>query len=226
MNGDIKTIYNVHEELAQWRTALAAAFALAGFKAVYHELKTSGCRIGEFHVTRDSDDIRYKVEFQSGIKTTGSWAQNNVKRTAVCLVEVLNPVGGIHVKFKGYSPEKVEKIVAYAGLFITQKQARETAVEAKRKRATVARAVWTDSGVTIPDWMHTSANTERDEDVGTFSVYFSEHSKTYGMKRLTPGQIGRIAAYIQSVIAEPPVDVAEKELVEKILKHEGRPTNI
>ena len=42
------------------------------------------------------------------------------------------------------------------------------------------------------------------------------------LKKLTPPQIARIAGYIAGVIAEPPVDHPEQELITKLLQHEGK----
>lgn len=211
-------INRVEATLTEWSTALTDAFIKAGHAVTYHPFNNGTHRLGTMHVTKPGDENHncYKIEFERKLEVVDG------ERVVFCGVEVYNPNGGLHVHLKGFSAKKVAKVVEYAALYLQKRIENDANVEAKRVRTGAARKVWEDSKVELPDWMSALANVDKDEDVGTFRLLFYDHRVNYGLMKLTPQQIGKIARYIVEIASEPSVRQQEIDLAYKLAQHEGK----
>lgn len=209
------------DTLAQWLACIINAMSAANMVASY-ATTNSGSYLGEMTVYRNgvSPEIKYTIKFLRKLYIDGG------KRVLRAEVMAYNPKGGLTVHLKGFASTKVDKLVEYATTVISQRVEQNTFNNAKRKRTTAAKELWRQSGVELPDWMSAEPNVNNDENLGTFYVLFHEHRNNYGLKFLTPQQIGRIASHIQQVINEPSVQQAEKELAAKLLGHEGKCSHV
>ena len=195
-------INTVTETLVQWKAGIVNACAAVGIVCSYHDV-SSGSYIGEMTLrlgTRAEDhDIKYVVKFLR--KLTVIKGERHVRTVAYCL----NAKGGLHVTLSNYDPSKADKVADYALNYIKSKLDYEASLEAKRKRKMVARTLWAESGVELPDWMNAEPNINDEANLGTFHLFFREHWDSYGLKHLTPRQIDKIKKAIMTVINEPAV---------------------
>lgn len=201
------------ETLTQWVTALTNAFSLGGYNVSWHP-STASYRLGEM-IARKGEQM-YKITFLRKVAMVAG------KRTGFTVVNVFNPLGKLTVNLKGFDAKKVAKIVNYANIHVQDCIARENTIDGKRRRAQAAREQWNAAGITLPDWMAANPNIDSDKDAGTFHAFFYEHRANYGLKRLSLGQIKRLADFVTALVAEPSVEEIEAELVTKLLQHEGK----
>jgi len=180
----------------QWTLELTAALNLAGF-GVHHNGHTgdSKFRLGRLTVTKSGvEDIKYiidlerKMLFKAGV------------RRQIAQLEVYNPVGGLHVHIRNFSPEAVAKIVEYARQTIERKHSRKQADEARDRRSKEGWEIMRKGteGFVIPDWVRVRPNVEKDEEVGTFRVLFSDHLMDWPLARLS---LAKAKAVIDAVRA-------------------------
>ena len=204
------------ETLAIWLNALTPAFTKAGFSAVFHP-STGSFRMGDLIVRKlSAPDQQYKITFLRKVSMVGT------VRTAQADVSLYNPNGGLTVHLRGFHDKKVAKIVGYASKFVDGQIAREATVDAKRRRATVARAHWEAAKIELPDWMTVAPNIDDDKDAGTYHVYLHEHRANFGLQKLSLGQVKRLADFLTALASEPSVEAVEADLATKLLQHEGK----
>lgn len=166
----------------QWTLELTAALNLAGFGVQHNgHTGTSNYRLGRLTVSKPGiEDIKYIIELERKVILKGG------QRRQIAQLEVYNPVGGLHVHIRNYSAEAIAKVVEYARLSIEKKHARQeqdVARDRRNKEGWEIMRKGTD-GFIIPDWVRIRPNIEKDEEVGTFRLLFSDHLMDWPLAKL------------------------------------------
>lgn len=167
----------------QWATELTAALNHAGF-GVQHNGHTgsSNYRLGRLTVTKPGvEDIKYIIELERKVVMKGG------VRRQIAQLEVYNPIGGLHVHIRNFSPQAIAKVVEYAKQTIEKKHTRQEQDAARDRRNKEGWEIMRKGteGFIIPDWVRLRPNIEKDEEIGTFRVLFSDHLMDWPLARLS-----------------------------------------
>jgi len=196
MNNDIKDL--TKETLQKWSTALAAAFNAAGFGCRWEShTGSSSIRLGRLIVRKNhvETDIKYHVDFERKLIVKKG------TRTMITRLEVYNPVGGLHVHISNFTDEMVAKIVGYATQSIESKLARMSADAAREVRLKKGWDIYNAAmkDFPMPDWVRARPNCERDEDVGTFRLLFSDHLIDWPLARIGIEQVMALVDQLRGI---------------------------
>lgn len=192
----------------QWTLELTAALSLAGF-GVNSRTGDSNYCLGWLTVTKPgTEDIKYIIELERKMLVTrkGTEATGGAKlvRRQITQLEVYNPIGGLHVHIRNFSPEAVAKVVSYAKQTIERKVIQQVQNMARNRRNKEGSEIMHKGteGFIIPDWVRIQPNVEKDEEVGTFRVLFTDQTMDWPLARLSIAKAKAVIDAIRAVTCD------------------------